>query len=361
MIARVIRKASRTFYKYPKVAKPPDLDGPFGKLKLALITDHFTEDCLSVECRIRNVTPKNYKEVFQSWKPDLLFVESVFHGFEGRWRYELARQPKWMRLTKPKAIYRVVDFARECGIPTVFWNKDDGAFFDTFIDVAAHFDHVLTTDITCIPKYKARLPAEATANVMMMPYQPAFHHFSGFAIERNEACFTGSYYRKILDARRSFLDSVFQVSGEVGAVVNVYDRNHDRFSRYFEFRFPKDGGLKVHPRVAHRETAFVYKKHALSINVNSVTDSETMCSRRLLEILACGGVMLTNPSRCVDRYFRDFCHVASSPGEVRELLSRLKFGPSNEDLERAEAGARYVRSAHTWEHRLSELCAITKV
>jgi spore maturation protein CgeB len=361
MIARVIGKVSSTFYKYPKVSNPSGWDGPFGNLKVALITDHFTEDCLSVECRIKNVTPQNYREVFESWKPDLLFVESVFHGAGGAWRYELARQPKWMRLTKPKAIYKVVDFARACGIPTVFWNKDDGAFFGAFIDVAKHFDHVLTTDSECLPKYRAQLPAEATVNVMMMPYQPAFHDFTGFAFERNEACFTGSYYRQILDARRSFLDAIFQASGEAGVVVNVYDRNHDRFSRYFEFRFPRDGSLKIHPRVAHRETANVYKKHALSINVNSVTDSETMCSRRLLEILACGGIMLTNPSRCVDKYFRNYCHVASTPEEMCELLSRLKFGPSQEDLERAEAGARYVRAEHTWTHRLGELCAIVNI
>jgi spore maturation protein CgeB len=87
-----------------------------------------------------------------------------------------------------------------------------------------------------------------------------------------------------------------------------------------------------------------------------------MCSRRLLEILACGGIAVTNPSPAVDQYFRNFCHVVSTREEARELFSRLRYGgPSREDMERAEAGAMYVRENHTWAHRLDELCAIVNI
>jgi spore maturation protein CgeB len=86
-----------------------------------------------------------------------------------------------------------------------------------------------------------------------------------------------------------------------------------------------------------------------------------MCSRRLLEILACGGIAVTNPSRAVDRNFRDYCHVVNTREEAHELLSRLRHGPSREDMERAEAGATYVRQNHTWAHRLEELCASANI
>jgi len=115
----------------------------------------------------------------------------------------------------------------------------------------------------------------------MMPYQPAFHHFTGFHDVRNEACFTGSYYRRILNERRLFLDMVFDACAEADLRLNVFDRNHDRLSRYFEFRFPKKRLLHLHRKVPHRETAQLYKSHAASINVNSVTGSETMCSSAL--------------------------------------------------------------------------------
>jgi spore maturation protein CgeB len=154
---------------------------------------------------------------------------------------------------------------------------------------------------------------------------------------------------------------VFELCEHNEMPINVFDRNHDRLSRHLEFRFPKTSQMRLHGKVAHRETANVYKSHAVSINVNSVTSSETMFSRRLVEIIACGGIAVTNPSRAVDRHFRDFCHVVNSYEETSELFGRLRHGPSQDDLDRAEAGAKYVQEHHTWAHRLEEICAVVKL
>ena len=356
MLGLIARTFSATFYKYPLAPSVTERQGEFAKLKVALIADHLTETCLTFECRVRNLTPKNYRDVLRTWRPDLLLVESAFHGWCGNWRYELAKQPFWMRCTKPKAIFRVLECARGMGVPTVFWNKDDGAFFDHFIDIAKGFDHVFTTDETCVPRYRAVVPPSTTVGTLMIPYQPAVHSFNGFDFSTRTACFTGSYYRKILNTRRLYLDMLFQAAEQSRARIDVFDRNHDRFSRRFEFSFPETDAIRVHPRVSHWETGRLYKTHALSINVNSVTDSETMCSRRLLEILACGGIAMTNPSKCVSRYFEPYCHVVATAEEAREAFGRLHHGPDKNDLERAAEGARYVRSAHTWAHRLQDIC-----
>jgi spore maturation protein CgeB len=121
------------------------------------------------------------------------------------------------------------------------------------------------------------------------------------------------------------------------------------------FKFPAKKHVTVHDGVPYQETAAIYKSHVASLNVNSVTDSESMCSRRLLEILACGGIAVTNRSPAVDKHFRDYCHVVENRSEAAELFARLRGGPSGDDLARAEAGAAYVRSAHSWERRLEEL------
>jgi hypothetical protein len=336
-------------------------DGPFKHLKIALLTDYYTTDCLSVECQIKSLTRQNYRDIIQNWKPDLVFVESAFHGVDGDWRYELARQPKWLRWTQPTAIFDLVEFAQTSGVPTVFWNKDDGAFFEAFVQVAKAFDHVFTTDIASVEKYKKCLSSGVSVNVLMMPYQPRFHFFSGFDFTHYEACFTGSYYRRILPERRRFLDMVFDSTSKANMRLNVFDRNHHRFSRHFEFRYPSSPYLLVHPSISHRKTAEVYKKYVLSINVNSVTESETMCSRRLLEILACGGIAVTNSSRAVDCYFHDYCQVVNTNEEALELFSRFRYGPTRVDLERAEAGANYVLKNHTWAHRLKEICAVVNI
>lgn len=361
MLGSVIRTHGSLVYKHPKVPEDVVQNGKFGQLKIALIADHFTTTCLSEECRIKHVTPHNYRDIISFWRPDLLFIESVFHGYRGCWRYRVAKQPKYLRLTKPRSIFKVIKFARLKGIPIVFWNKDDGAFFDDFIDVAKKCDFIFTTDKECVEKYRQHVLPHVPVNTLSMPYQPKFHNFTGFNFTRNEACFMGSYYRKILNERRQFLDMVFDICEETHLPLNAYDRNQGRVSRHFEFRFPKHDQLSVCNKVPHKETAQIYKSHAVSLNVNSVTDSETMYSRRLLEILACGGIAVTNPSRAVDKYFSRYCHVVSSRQEARELFSRLSHGPSPEDLERAAEGATYVRENHTWTHRLEELCTAVNI
>lgn len=361
MLAALIRNHGALVYKYPKIAEDVVRSGKFGRLKIALVADSFSTKCLSEECRIRHVTPGNYKEVIDSWRPDLLFVESVFHGHRGCWRYRVAKQPKHIRLTKPRTIFKVINFARRLGVPTAFWNKDDGAFFEHFLHVAKECDFIFTTDERCVERYRRHAPSHVAVKTLSMPYQPLFHNFTGFNFTRNEACFLGSYYRLILNERKQFLDMVFDACEKTNLRLNVFDRNKGRLSRQVEFRFPKKHQLYVHDKVPHSKTAKIYKSHAISLNVNSVTDSETMCSRRLLEILACGGIAVTNPSLAVEKYFRDYCHVVNSREEARELFSRLRHGPSREDMERAAAGAMYVRDHHTWEHRLEELCSVVNL
>ncbi|WP_322995277.1 glycosyltransferase [Castellaniella sp.] len=350
-----IRTLSNWVYTHPDIAQDMAHAGPFGQLKIALVTDYFTADCLSAECRVRCMTPGNYRQVMDIWKPDLVFVESAFHGVGGAWRYRLAQQPKWLRLGPPSDIMRLVQHARQRNIPTVFWNKDDGAFFQDFIQVAKLFDYVFTTDGDCLAAYRAQLPPGVPVQVLSMPYQPKFHAFTGFAFTHNEACFTGSYYRKILNERGRFLGLMFQACHQAAMPLHVYDRNSGRLSHRFEFRFPQDSNLLLHPKVSHPETARLYKSHVVSINVNSVTASDTMCSRRLLEILACGGIAVTNPSRAVDRQFRDYCHVVDTADQARDLFARLRHGPATDDLARAEAGAQFVRQHHTWAHRLGQI------
>lgn len=359
MLDRIIQQFGQLIYSYPTIPEDVPGKGRFGNLKIALLADHFTTVCLAAECRVRSLTPANFREVLTKWKPDLVFVESAFHGAGDAWRYKLAKQPWIIRCgRKRKTLPRLVALARELGIPAIFWNKDDSAFFEPFIEVASLFDYVFTSDNRAIPHYTRRLPSEARVAVLAMAIQPAFHNFTGFAFERNEACFVGSYYRRILNRRRRFQNMIFDACDLAAMPMHIFDRNDNRLSRFFEFRFPPHQQVRLHPHVAYAETAAVYKHYAISLNVNSITNSSTMCSRRLVEILACGGIVLTNPSRVVMEEFRDFCYAVSQPEEARELLTRIRrCGPSREDKERAAAGAAYVARHHTWECRLEQIAA----
>lgn len=355
MLGALIRQISAIAYHHPFVPEKKAQSGAFGKLKVALVADYITALSFAQECSVVLLNPANYRQVLREWRPDLVFVESAFHGVRDEWRYRLARQPFYFRLARDSAIRGVADLARDKKIPACFWNKDDGSFFNAFIDIALLFPHVFTTDAACLPKYRRKLPSESTAQVLAMPYQPVFHNFTGFHFEIRGACFVGSYYRKFFQRRRDFLETIFQAARLRNLPVHIYDRNSHRFSHFFEFRFPVDQGLQIHPGVAYPDTARLFKSHSISINVNSVISSKTMFSRRLLEIMACGGICVTNRTPAVESQFADFCHMVDNAEEAAETLRRLAFGPAPQDLEKAAAGAEYVAKRHTWKHRLEQL------
>lgn len=324
-------------------------------LRIALLSDELTAACLQPEGRILHVTPLNYRWVLKMRRPDVLFVESAWHGSGKAWKYRVAAYPDELRRTN-RTLVSMVSYARDLGIPTVFWNKEDGVHFDRFIDSARHFDHIFTVDENCIARYRAVVAPEVSVNTLLFAVQPAMHSFSGFDFKFNRGNFVGSYSSHIHNRRRAWQDMLFGEALRNGLGVTVIDRNSDRKAAHY--RYPSAPGLTVLPAVKHGATAQVYKDHLVSLNVNTVEDSATMFSRRLVEILACGGIAVTNPSPAVERYFKDYCHVIHDADQARELFGRLRHGPGKEDLERARAGAAYVLGQHTWAQRLEEVAGV---
>lgn len=322
----------------------------FRSLKVALLSDELTRSCLKHECQVRDLTPLNYKLVLKFWKPDLLFVESAWHGVRNAWRYKIAAFPDRPERNN-SALRKVVAYARHLGIPCVFWNKEDGVHFERFIDSASLFDTVFTIDENCIPRYKAVLGELAIVAPLMFAVQPAIHFPSLQGPVFRRACFVGSYSRHIHDGRRAWQEVMFEGARELG--VTVFDRNSSRSSE--NYRYPEMPWLEVRKAVPHELTGQIYRDYLVSLNVNTVEDSGTMFSRRLVEIIACGGLAVTNPSISVDRHFRDYCEVVHSKDDCEGLFDRLRGGLRLEDRERALAGAEYVRREHTWSHRLAEI------
>lgn len=362
MLGKIVRLTRSVMYDYPVIHEEVTGDGRFGKLKIALLTDYLTAVNLSMECRIRNLTPTNFREVLTEWKPDLVFVESAFHGYQWKWSYRLVKHSVLFGSNDLSEFSALIRLANELHIPTVFWNKDDGAYFEPFIEVAKKCDFIYTTDKNCVPKYQERVAqispsgkCDRHVSVMQIAYQPRIHNFTGFNFKKNRMCFVGSYYRKILNSRRMFLDAVFDVCNRKSLMLDAYDRNSTRLSGYFEFRFPKSEFINVYPSLSNPQTAEIYKEYNVCLNVNSVTDSETMYSRRLIEILACGGIMVTNSSKAVESHFKDFCTAVSSPDELMDILPAMVAEPSKQNMEKAEAGSIYVKNNHSWERRLEQM------
>jgi spore maturation protein CgeB len=323
--------------------------------RIALVSDALTQSSLEAECDVITVTPRNHRFALKYGRPDLLLVESAWQGYRDAWKYRVAAYPDHPARSNA-ALAALVARARDAGIPTVFWNKEDGVHFDRFIDSARLFDHIFTVDENCIPRYRAVVGDNVSVNTLMFAVQPATHSFSGFHFKHKRSNFVGSYSHHIHDRRRNWQDMFFDAASQTGLGMTAVDRNSGRKAAHY--RFPQLANLDVLPAVTHAGTAQIYKDYLVSLNVNTIEDSATMFSRRLVEILACGGIAVTNPSPAVARYFEEYCHVVRTPDEARELFGRLKHGPDARDLERARAGADYVLRDHTWTHRLQEIMTV---
>jgi hypothetical protein len=327
--------------------------GRFRNLKVGLIADELTRSCLSMECRIQDITPLNYAFVLKWWKPDVLFVESAWQGRGNAWKYRIASYPD-----RPdrhnKTLQRVVAYARDLGIPCVFWNKEDGVHFDRFISSASLFNYIFTVDENSVPRYRAILKPTVHVAPLMFAVQPAIHLPSPNGYVHRQACFVGSYSWHVHDRRRRWQKILFSASSEIG--LTVFDRNSGRSSA--NYRYPEFPGLTVRPSVPHVNTAEIYQNYMVSLNVNTVENSATMFSRRLIEILACGGLAVTNPALSVDRYFKDYCYVVSSEEEARDVFGRLRNGLSTHERDMIAAGADKIFRDFTWAHRLEEVMSV---
>lgn len=319
-------------------------------MNIALISDELTFSALREGRFVQNVYLLNYKLVF-FLKPDFLLVESAWAGRWNTWKYKIASYPE-VPSRSNKHLKKVVEYARSLGIPCIFWNKEDGVHFDRFIESASLFDAVFTVDENCVPKYREILGDKAKIGVLPFPVQPKMHYPIDSALPReNKACFVGSYSHHIHDERRKWQDMMFQAAKPYG--LTVYDRNSDRKSK--NYRYPDLPWIDVRKSVSNKATADIYRKYLVQFNVNTVTDSPTMYSRRLVEALACGSIVVTNPAVSVDKMFAEYCEVVHSREECDDVLERIFKGGGKRELERARAGADYVLREHTWEKRLKQI------
>jgi spore maturation protein CgeB len=320
-------------------------------LRIALIADDLTGQALEHEAQLTHLTPLNAGLVLRLTRPDFLLVESAWQGHRGRWKYRIANYPDHPERHN-HALARVVELARQRGIPSIFWNKEDSVHFDRFIASARLFDHIFTVDENCIARYRAVVPSHVTVETLLFAVQPALHHPQVNLPSIPRANFVGSYNRHIHPGRREQQLQLFEAASETLGLT-IFDRNSTRRSE--DYRYPAHLPLEVLPAVSYAQTAQVYRNYLLSLNVNTVQDSPTMFSRRLVEILACGGIAASTPAISVEILFREYCHIVRSTDEAHELCARLKHGANKQDRERAQAGSDYVLREHTWAHRLQQI------
>ena len=329
-------------------APPADVS----KLRVAGVLDEMSAACFEPDCDLLRIDSDDWAQALETHEPHLLLVESTWQGNNGSWQYMVASytHPDYIGLPNLKAL---IAACRERDIPTVFWNKEDPVHFERFKEAAALFDYIFTSDSNCIDRYAA-LEREGRGPISALQFaaQPLIHNPIGAPAERNPSpVFAGAYYRDRHIDRQTSLQMLLDAAMPFG--LQIYDRRFGSEDK--AFGFPERFTERVKGALAYDEMIDAYKDHKVFLNVNSVTDSPTMFSRRVFELLACGTAVVSTESVGVQRTLGDVVSIIDTPKEATNTLTKLQDDAYWREL--TQRGRRRVMGEHTYRHRLVELAS----
>ncbi|MDB5751312.1 MAG: type 12 methyltransferase [Ramlibacter sp.] len=310
-----------------------------GKLRIAGVMDEFTFHSYAPECELLQLRPDSWQEQLESFKPDLLFIESAWKGVDGLWQTKISN-------ASPE-ILGAIAWCRTRSVPSLLWNKEDPVHFGAFLALAKEVDHVFTTDIDCIPRYKRNVGHD---RVYLLPFaaQPATHNPIELYERKDAFNFAGSYYLRYPERQRDFaslIDTLQQFKP-----VEIYDRNFEKPHPHYQF--PDKYVPMILGSLPFAEIDRAYKGYRYGINMNTIKQSQTMFARRVFELLASNTVVVSNFSRGTRMMFGDLV-ISSDEGAQ---LSRRVSAICNDDQAYRKLrllGLRKVMGEHTYAHRLA--------
>ncbi len=333
------------FIKYPPLPVPEaKVNGP----PVAAILDTFTEHSFRYEANLLLLSRDHWRAEIEEVRPACLLVESAFSGNNGQWRYQIVDYEN----LADNPLHELLELCRSLGIPTVFWNKEDPPHFDDFIGAAREFDFVFTSDADCVPIYREALGHD---RIYVLPFaaQPRLHNPSREeSWPKYPVCFAGSWiqhrYPERAEALRYLLDPALPLG------LHIFDRNLARTEMGPNYRFPDRYKEALRGTLTYEEMLTAYRCYDAMLNVNTVTESPTMFSRRVLESLACGTPVISSESVGMSRMLGEHVRVARSVKDTVDHLLDL-LGDEEARVREGHLASRYVHENHTYRHRLDEV------
>lgn len=316
------------------------------QMRIGIISDQFTFETLAPEAQFIVLKPETWREQLQTEAIDALFVESAWEGTEGLWRHKVG----FYGNDEFSTLRSLLAHCNGSGVPTIFWNKEDPVHFNRFRLTAKHFDHVFTTDADCIDRYWQNAGSRLKT-VASLPFyaQPRLHNILPSRRKyEHTVSYAGSFYGEKYPKRSAELSIILKAATSHGLA--IYDRQH--LNPESPYHFPAALGSFVRGGLAYPEMVEAYKAHPVHINVNSVGDSPTMFSRRVMEVAASGGAVVSGRGRGVEEVLNGLIPVVNGQDEAMLLLSEWM---ANEETRIRDAWLAYrlIHRGHTAAHRLA--------
>ncbi|GAA5226897.1 glycosyltransferase [Paeniglutamicibacter antarcticus] len=330
------------------VPKTGARDKALSGVTIALISDEFTRTSIGNDVTLVMPTPHNWKALLEEKPVDVLLVESAWEGNDGEWHRKIGYYDD----EECTDLRELLAYCASRDIPTVFWNKEDPVHFNRFRTTASFFDHVFTTDANCLKDYWAhRGPRLKTMASLPFWAQPALHNPLSTGEEQDHSvAYGGSYYGQRFAKRSQELVTLLDAAIPHG--LKIYDRQFDNPDS--PYRFPEHLQEFVQGGLPYAEMVKAYKNHAVHINVNSVSDSPTMFSRRVFELAGCGTPCVSGPGLEHGGIFGITDATSFTKASVAAKLDRWMTDEYTR-LRDAQDAMRIVYRSHLSIHRLAYL------
>jgi len=133
-----------------------------------------------------------------------------------------------------------------------------------------------------------------------------------------------------------------------------------QLGRQPQYQFP--GTLKKHVvgSLSYKQMLTAYKAYKVFLNVNSVTDSPSMCARRIFEITAAGSCVVSTPSAAIAEFFPgNEIPTADNRHDAAHLLKALTANPDYAQR-LVHKAQRRIWAEHTFSHRAQSIAAAAR-
>ena len=130
--------------------------------------------------------------------------------------------------------------------------------------------------------------------------------------------------------------------------LHIYDRFYNTQNRN---KFPAEYDDFIKWGIVFCRGIIFYRAYKIFLNVNSVSDSPTMFSRRVFEILASSTALISTPSIGMEEMLGNFISVVDNEDDARLTLTNL-LNDDNFRNKLSHLGYREVMNNHTYRKRI---------
>jgi spore maturation protein CgeB len=204
-----------------------------------------------------------------------------------------------------------------------------------------------------IPRYREMLGHDRV-HLLQFFAQPAIHYPGPEEQRTGTVAFAGSYYTAKHPERREQTEMLLDPAREFG--LHIFDRHGGTDDA--RFAWPEKYRPHIVGSLNYLQTVEAYRRYKVFLNLNTVTNSPTMCARRVFELAACGTAIISGPSTALNE--QEAGGMMAIVRDRREALRGLRDLLEDAAMRKAMAtsGKRWIDSGHTANHRLDVLVSV---